>query len=66
MVASFPERPVRARSRQGDPEEEKCIGFYEHIQQKTQKEGIIGCGDASWYEGGTIPEGWLGTNGLAW
>lgn len=64
VVTSFPERPVRARSRQGDPEEEKCIGYYEGIQQKTQEEGIIGGGDASLDEGGHSPRGLAGSRWL--
>lgn len=46
-----------------DPEEEKCIGYYERIQQKTQEEGIIG-GDAGLYEGGYSPRGLAGSRWL--
>lgn len=63
MVASFPERPVRPRSRQGDPEEEKCIGYCEGIQQKTREKGTTG-GDASLYEGGYSPRELAGSRWL--
>lgn len=62
MVPCFPERPVR--SRQGDPEEEKCIGYYEGIQQKAQEEKIIS-GDASLDEGGYSPRGLAGSRWLS-
>lgn len=62
MVACFPERPVGPRSRQGDPEEEKCIGYYEENQPK-QEEGMMG-GDASLDETGYSPRGLAGSRWL--